>query len=152
MKGFKWHWGWSILTVFVAFVVIFLYVFYLSIKELRTNELTVEDYYTAELQYGEVLDQKYRADTMRVPVKIRVDTQSLRIEFPTYWPPERVKGTLVLYRPNKQLFDRTVPFVAGEHHYIEVPRDSLLPGRWDIRLKWWVDSLPYYLEEKLWLD
>ncbi len=152
LKGFKWHWGWSILTVFILFVVVFMYAFFRSLEELKTNEMTVEDYYTAELQYGEVLARKQRADTMRRPVNFVIDRKGLTVEFPSYWPPERVKGTLVLYRPNKKLFDRHIPLRLDSLHRLSIPRDSLLPGRWDARLSWQVDTVKFYVEKNLWLD
>ncbi len=149
MKKFKWNWGWSLLTVFVLFVIIFSYVFYLSIKHLKNDELFEENYYEAELKYGEILDQKHRADTMRIAVKIHLKKNGIQIQFPPYYPPEKVEGTLTLYRPNKKLFDKNIPVNLDSNRMLFVPGDSLLPGRWDIHLKWKLDSLGYYLEKPI---
>ena len=152
IRHFRWNWGWAILLVFITFVVVFLYVFYLSVVELRTNEMSVEDYYTEELQYGKVLDMKHRADTMKTPVEIRLNERALEVRFPAYIPPKRVEGTLVLYRPNKKLFDRHIPLALDTAGRLMVPRDSLLPGRWDAKMKWRMDTVSYYVEKKLWVE
>lgn len=152
IKNFSWHWGWSILTVFILFMGVFMYAFFRSLEELKTNEMTVEDYYKAELQYGKVLARKQRADTMRQPVHFILHSKGLIVQFPPYWPSERVKGTLVLYRPNKKLLDRHIPLRLDSLHRLSIPRDSLLHGRWDARLNWEVDKVKYYKEKKLWIN
>ncbi len=149
MKKFKWNWGWSLLTVFILFVGIFSYVFYLSIKHLKNDELFEENYYEAELKYGEVLDQKYRADTMRVPVKFILNKKGLMIQFPEYYRAEKVKGTLTLYRPNRKILDKDIPLRLDKGNTMLVPADSLIFGRWDIHLKWQVDTLEYYMEKPI---
>ena len=151
IRNFRWNWGWALLLVFITFMSVFLYVFYLSFEELRTNEMYVKDYYTEELQYGKVLIRKQNADTMRIPVKISHDKKGLTVSFPDYLPPQKVKGTLVLYRPNAKVLDKTITFVLDSTHKILVPSDSLAYGRWDVHLDWQVDSTGYYLEKNLWI-
>ncbi len=151
IRNFRWNWGWALLLVFVTFMTVFLYVFYLSFKELRSNEMYVKDYYTEELNYGKVLAKKQNADTMQTPVKIVQNQDGLTIVFPDYLPLEKVKGTLVLYRPNKKLFDKTIPLELDTTRKVFIPLDSLLYGRWDVQLNWQVDSTGYYIEKQLWI-
>ena len=130
---------------------VFSYLFYLSFKELRTNEMYVKDYYTEELNYGKVLAKKQNADTMRKPVEILQNEKGLSIRFPDYLLPEKVKGTLVMYRPNKKLFDKTIPLKLDTTREVFIPSDSLLYGRWNVQLNWQVDTTGYYIEKQLWI-
>ncbi len=152
IRNFRWNWGWAILLVFITFMSVFSYLFYRSFQELRTNEMYVKDYYTEELNYGKVLARKQNADTMHTPVKIAHDKKGLTVKFPAYLPPEKVKGTLVLYRPNAKVLDKTIPLKLDSTRRVFVPADSLAYGRWNVQLNWQVDSTGYYIEKYLWIS
>ncbi len=147
MSKFKLNWGWSMVIVYLIFMTVFLFYFYKSFQELKTNEMVTEDYYQKELTYGETLAKRQNADTMRVPVKIIQDTTGLRIVFPKYL--KNITGTVVLYKPDNSKLDSETQLALDTLNEHLITKDKFIPGRWDVILDWQVGDVPYYKREKL---
>jgi len=145
MAKFKLNWGWSILIVYATFMIVFLFFFYRSFKELESNELVTDNYYEKELVYGEVLDKKKNADTMRIPVQIIQNADALKIVFPKYI--KDIKGSITLYKPDNQNLDKKFSLTPDS---LGVQRiDQLIPGRWNISIDWKTDNIAYFMEKSL---
>jgi len=147
MAKFKLNWGWSMLLVYILFMTVFGYYFWRSFRELESNELVTQDYYEKELVYGEVLDKKHNADTMRVQVQIINDTDGLRIQFPGYV--KDVEGKIILYKPDNSKLDREISIDLDDNFVHKISKKELIPGRWDIKLDWKTGEVPYFIERKL---
>ncbi len=149
MKKFKFHWGWATLLVYATFMTVFLYYFYKSFQELKTNELVTEDYYTEELQYGNVLAKKQNADTMKVNIQIINGNNGVLIEFPKYVRSKDIKGNVTLYKPDRKALDKTLDLKLDSLNQMLIPSKNFISGRWNIQIEWKKDSIPYFVEEKL---
>lgn len=149
MAKFKFHWGWAILLVYITFMTVFLFFFYKSFGELKTNELVTEDYYEKELVYGDVLEKKQHADTMRVQVLIQPGEKGVKIVFPDYIKPENLSGKVILYKPDKKALDQEKEMVLDSLNQILIGQDNFIPGRWNIILDWEIDGIPYFKEQKI---
>ncbi len=147
MKNFKLNWGWSILLVYITFMLVFLFYFWRSFKELETNELVTEDYYQKELTYGDVLDKTKNADTMRIPVEIIEAKDGINIIFPEYMTD--VKGKITLYKPDNSKLDRTFDINIDDNKTQKINKSDYIPGRWDIILDWESDKTPYFIKKKM---
>ncbi len=147
MAKFKLNWGWSMLLVYITFMTVFLFFFWRSFKELESNELVTDNYYEKELVYGEVINKKKNADTMRIQVQIINDTDGLRIQFPKYI--ENLEGKIILYKPDNSKLDREILIDLNENFIQKIPAEELIPGRWDIKLDWEINNTPYFIERKL---
>ena len=150
MSKFKLNWGWSILLVYITFMLVFLFYFYRSFKELESNELVTEDYYEKELKYGEVIKKRKHADTMRVPVKIFQEQKSLVVQFPPYV--DKVEGKIILYRPNNSKLDQKISLQLDQNNRQIIEPSKLIPGRWDVTVEWQLDKVSYLVEEKMTLN
>lgn len=147
MKKVKLHWGWSILLVYITFMSVFLFYFWRSFQELKTNELVTKNYYEKEFVFGEVLDKRQNADTMRIQIQIIQDTDGLRIKFPPYV--KDVKGKIILYKPDNSKFDTEININLNEINEQKIPEKKLIPGRWDLKLDWESNNIHYLFEQKL---
>ena len=147
MKKFKLHWGWSILLVYITFMLIFLFYFWRSFKELESNELVTEDYYNKELVYGNVIAKKQHADTMRVAVQIIDTGKGLKIQFPDYVLP--VEGKIEFYKPDNSKLDREIPIQLDENGTQIIEPSQLIPGRWNVSIDWQSHKVPYLIEKKM---
>jgi hypothetical protein len=147
MKKFKLHWGWSILLVYITFMLIFLFYFWRSFKELESNELVTKDYYNKELSYGDVIAKKQNADTMRVPVQILATGKGFEIQFPEY--ARQVDGKIELYKPDNSKLDREIPLQLDENGKQIIEASQLIPGRWNVSIEWQSHNVPYLLEKKM---
>ncbi len=149
MAKFKFHWGWGILLFYIAFMSIFLFFFYKSFQELKTNELVTEDYYNKELVYGDVLKKKQHADTMHVQLQIKLEKNGLKIVFPSYVDPDRLKGKVILYKPDNKALDTEKEIRLNPQNEMLIEKENFIPGRWNIRVDWNIDSIPYFREQKI---
>jgi len=149
MAKFKFHWGWGILLVYITFMSVFLFFFYKSFGELKTNELVTEDYYEKELVYGDVLDKKQHADTMKVQLQIIPSEQGVKIVFPHYLPQKKIEGKVILYKPNKKALDQVKEIILDENNEMLINRDNFISGRWNVIVDWKMDSIPYFREQKI---
>jgi len=152
MKKFHFNWGWAMVLVFLTFMSIFLYLFYKSLQYAKDYDLVVDDYYTAELQYGEELKKIRAADTMRIPVIIRQKSDGVEIVFPTYMHPDRVNGTVTLFKPDNKRLDKTFPIRLDSSRTQFIPRDSFTYGRWNVILRWKTDSTEYLHKQRLYIQ
>ena len=147
MKKFKLHWGWSILLVYITFMLIFLFYFWRSFKELESNELVTKDYYNKELVYGDVVTKRQNADTMRVAVQIINTGKGIKIQFPAYTLP--VKGKIELYKPDNSKLDKEVPLQLDENGAQIIEPSQLISGRWNVSVDWQSHNVPYLIEKKM---
>ncbi|NPA43849.1 MAG: hypothetical protein GXO27_07460 [Chlorobi bacterium] len=148
---FQFNWGWAMLLVFLTFMSTFLYLFYKSMQYAKNYDLVVDDYYTAELQYGEELKKIHAADTMRIPVRIIEDSAGVEVVFPPYIPPTRVKGTVTLFKPDNKKLDQTLDLRLDTAGRMHISKEKFTFGRWDVILRWQIDSTEYVKKEKLYI-
>ncbi len=147
MKKIKLHWGWSILTVYLVFMSIFLFYFWRSFQEQETNEMVTNDYYNKELVYEQVIDKKANADTMRLPVKIIQTPKGLKIIFPSYV--KNANGQITLYKPDNSKLDRHIDLQPDENGIQIIATETLVPGRWNVSVDWKIAKVPYLIEKKI---
>ncbi len=150
MRKFKLNWGWSILLFYITFILVFLFFFYRSFKELKTNELVTKDYYEKELAYGDVIKKRQNADTMRVSVKIFQKNKNLIIEFPPYV--QKAEGKIILYKPDNSKLDQEILLELDEKSRQIINHDQLISGRWDVIVDWIFNEIPYRIEQKMTLN
>jgi len=147
MSKFKLNWGWSILLVYLTFMLIFLFAFYRSFKELESNELVTQDYYEKELVYGDVINKRQHADTMRIPVKIFQKQKKLIIKFPPYI--DKAEGKILLYKPDNSKLDSNISLQLDDSKQQIINSSKLIPGRWNISVEWQTKKVPYLVEQKM---
>ena len=136
--------------VYITFMSVFLFFFYRSFIELKSNELVTEDYYEKELVYGDVIKKLQNADTMRLPVKILQEQKNLVVVFPEYL--KNIKGKIILYKPDNSKLDREFLLQLDEHHRQIIESSFIIPGRWNVSVEWQSDGVPYLVEKKMTLN
>ncbi len=150
-KKFTFHWGWAIVLVFLTFMMTFSYQFWLSFKINKTNDLVVEDYYTAELQYGEELQKIKAADTMKKPVMLEQQNEKLILKFPGYIDASKINGQITFLRVNNKNLDRKAKIKLDSTNTQLFSTDSLLFGRWDYIIQWNYEGKEYLKKGKLYV-
>ncbi len=150
IKNFQWNWGWALLLVFITFMTTFLYVFYLSFKELETNEMVTEDYIADEMKFNQKLEKIHHADSMKTPVKMQLKKEGVLFVFPEKH--KGVSGMISLYKPDNKNLDNAWNFKIDSTGKLLIPADSLIFGRWNIQIYWKKDSFEYLKEEKIFWD
>lgn len=145
----KFNWGTGIVLAFVAFIAFILYFVVLSFRDPASNhDLVTEDYYKKELKYQEDLDASGNLENIGGGVKTVITEKGLRIEFPEDMQPEKIKGTVSLYRPSNKQLDFETPIQLSNNQLL-IPESRLLDGRWDIRVYWTYEGKPYLYRSRM---
>ena len=145
----KFNWGTGIVLAFVAFIAFILYFVVLSFRDPASNhDLVTEDYYKKELKYQEDLDASGNLENIGGGVKTAITEKGLRIEFPEDMQPEKIKGTVSLYRPSNKQLDFETPIQLSNNQLL-IPESRLLDGRWDIRVYWTYEGKPYLYRSRM---
>ncbi|UII77060.1 FixH family protein [Flagellimonas sp. HMM57] len=145
----KLNWGTSIVLAFIAFISFILYfVVRMSMDDSVNHDLVTDDYYKQELAYQKEIDASNSASEMGVDLKLEKSEEGLKIFFPEQYDHKKIKGTVSLYRPSNKHLDVDFPISLSKTHLL-IPDNSLLDGRWDIKIKWQYQGKHFLHKEKL---
>ena len=134
---------------FAAFIAFILYFVVLSTRDPASNhDLVTEDYYRKELKYQEDLDAARNLEEIEGGVTARITDKGLEIVFPEIMDPEKIIGTVSLYRPSNKQLDFETPIQVSNKQLL-IPKSRLLDGRWDIRVYWTYEGKPYLYRSRM---
>ena len=126
-----------------------MYFVVLSFRDPESNhDLVTEDYYKQELTYQQDIDAARNLEQPGARIQVAKTPDGLRIGFPEAFAPEKIKGTISLYRPSNKQLDFKTPIQLSERQLL-IPKSRLLDGRWDIRIEWMYEGKPYLFQQKL---
>ncbi|MDX1332673.1 MAG: FixH family protein [Robiginitalea sp.] len=145
----KFNWGTGIVLAFIAFIAFILYFVVLSFRDPASNhDLVTEDYYRKELTYQKDLDASRNLEEFGGGVSATITDEGLRIAFPEAMEPEKIEGTVSLYRPSNKQLDFETPIQLSNKQLL-IPKSRLLDGRWDIRVYWTYEGKPYLYRSRM---
>ncbi len=145
----KINWGIGIVIAMALFMGFILF-FVITMITDRTYdyEMVVDDYYKQEIGFQGELDGRNNAANL--PNKIRVE-QSLKgilIVVPDEIAPNMENGSVYFYRVNKKDLDFEKPISLSENKML-IPASELLPGRWDISIRWQMNGKTYITQDQI---
>ncbi len=144
----KINWGTGIVIAFILFIgFIMFFVIKMNTDE-YDHDLVTEEYYKEELEYQKNIDKESNARKLSTNVKWEKTTEGLRIEFPAELDFKEINGKVFLYRPSNKQLDLEVP-ISLSNHYLLIPDDSLLDGRWNIYVDWQYKGVDYLFKEEI---
>jgi nitrogen fixation protein FixH len=145
----KLNWGTGIVLAFICFIgFILFFVVKMSMDDRANHDLVTEEYYKAELGYQKEIDAENNANNLSSKLMVRKTAEGLVIEFPEEQTPEKIKGTVSLYRPSNKHLDFDLPISLSNAHLL-IPDKRLLDGRWDIKIAWHYLDKPYLFKKNI---
>jgi nitrogen fixation protein FixH len=142
----KISWGYKIVIAYLLFVGGILF---LVLKASGINiDLVRSDYYEAELQYQQVIDEKSRAAALSVPVRIELKSGEIWVNFPKEMQGHQLAGEIYLYCPAEAKRDVRRNFNITDTVY-RLPIPGSAKGMYDVKLSWQRGSERYFHEQKL---
>ncbi|TDD98655.1 FixH family protein [Flavobacterium cellulosilyticum] len=148
----KINWGTGIVIAFVLFISFILY-FVLEVQSNSKydNELVVEEYYKHDAKFGDEMVRIQNAqDLVQKPI-ISIATKGVSIVFPDVYNPKAIKGEVSFYRPSAKKFDFSIPILLKKST-LNIPKNRLLGGRWDINMEWQYDGKKYLTKETIYIN
>ncbi|MBT8274039.1 MAG: FixH family protein [Bacteroidia bacterium] len=145
----KINWGTGIVIAFIAFMSFIMYfVINMSSNEKYDYDLVTDDYYKEELIYQNTIDKENNAKNLLENLSWSRTDEGLKITFPQNLDIKKINGKMFLYRPsNKQLdFETTISL---SDHYLLIPDNRLLDGRWNIYVDWEYEGTAYLYKKEI---
>jgi hypothetical protein len=120
----------------------------MSTDNRANHDLVTEEYYKAELAYQKEIDAENKAKDKLLELMVFKTKQGLQIEFPKDLIPEDIKGRVSLYRPSNKHLDFDLDLNLS-NTYLLIPDESLLDGRWDIKVFWEYENEEFLHKESI---
>jgi len=145
----KINWGTGIVIAFICFIAFILYfVIAMNTNKKYDHDLVTEDYYKEELEYQNDIDKQNNAKALSENISYSKTAEGIVIQFPKDIDTKKITGNVFLYRPsNKQLDFETS--ISLSNSYLLIPDNSLVDGRWNIKIDWQYNGKSYLFKETL---
>lgn len=146
----KINWGTAIVIAFAIFISFILYfVIHVQSDSKYDNELVVEEYYKHDAKFGDEMARIQNAQDLAQKPVITNTSEGITIVFPETFIPKDIKGKVGFYRPSNKKFDFEVPLSGSS---LNVPKEKLLGGRWNINMEWQYDGKKYLTKEIIYIE
>ena len=142
---FKWEY--TVAAFFVLFIVGVLVVVFMTLDD--RNDLVVEHYYDAEIQYQRQIDRVERTQALAEQPSIQLTGAGIRIGFPRLFSSTDLTGLIHIYRPDDKRMDLSFPVGPDTANVQLIPAGLFQPGRWNVQLRWSGAGVEYYSEERI---
>jgi hypothetical protein len=146
----KINWGTGIVIAFTIFISFILYfVFSVQSDSKYDNELVVEEYYKHDAKFGDEMARIQNAQDLTQKPIIKNTADGIAIVFPEVFISRNIKGKVAFYRPSSKKFDFEVPLSGSS---LNVPKEKLLGGRWNINMEWQYEGKQYLTKETIYIE
>ncbi|PTL99181.1 MAG: cytochrome C oxidase Cbb3, partial [Bacteroidetes bacterium] len=112
------------------------------------HDLVVEDYYQQELKFQEDINKEENAKDLASNLNWQKTNEGIIISFPKDLDSNNIKGKVFLYRPSNKQLDFEIPISLSNHNLL-IPDNSLLDGRWNIKVDWTYNSQDYMYKTEI---
>ena len=148
----KINWGTGIVIAFALFISFILYfIFKVQSNPKYDNELVIEEYYKNDAKFGDEMIRVQNAQDLKQKPVISNTSEGITIVFPEVFVSNEIKGKVSFYRPSDKKFDFEVP-ISLSNSSLNVPKEKLLGGRWDINMEWQYEGKQYLTKETIYIE
>ena len=148
----KINWGTGIVIAFALFISFILYfIFKVQSNPKYDNELVIEEYYKNDAKFGDEMIRVQNAQDLKQKPVISNTSEGITIVFPEVFVSNEIKGKVTFYRPSDKKFDFVVP-LSLSNSSLNVPKEKLLGGRWDINMEWQYEGKQYLTKEVVYIE
>jgi nitrogen fixation protein FixH len=120
----------------------------MSTNKKYEHDLVVEDYYQQELKFQEDINKEENAKDLASNLNWQKTNEGIIISFPKDLDSNNIKGKVFLYRPSNKQLDFEIPISLSNHNLL-IPDNSLLDGRWNIKVDWTYNSQDYMYKTEI---
>ncbi|UMB54801.1 FixH family protein [Lutibacter sp. A64] len=145
----KFTWPMGIVIALVSFMVFILsFVYKAHFVNKYDHHLVSEDYYKDELNYQTEIDQQNKGIALKENVSIKKTSEGLLIVFPKEFDPSTISGTIYFQRLSNDKIDFDLPIKLETNEFL-IKNETLVEGRWDIKIEWKQAESEYLFKEKI---
>lgn len=146
----KFNWGWGILIVCVAFVGFISTLVYRAMQE--KVDFVTTNYYEKELQFQQQINRMENAAALPENIKLVSNENKLTILYPKAVSCNEISGNVTFFKPDNAGLDFEVKAGCDENHEQLINTSKMQKGFWNVKITWSASDIPYYFEEKIFLN
>ena len=143
----KFGWGWGIALFYMSFVVFMLFMVWNANRQ--QVEMVDQDYYKKELAYQSQIDKQKRTGTLSQPLRWKLDSGEMILNFPAEVASKGVNADILFYRPSDSRMDVSISAGTGPDGECRINTEKLRRGLYLMQITWRAGGLEYYNEEKI---
>lgn len=143
----KYSWEYAVAGFFLLFIGAVLGLVFLTLDD--RNDLVVEHYYDAEIQYQQQIDRIERTRSLPEQPSIRLNGEGILLSFPRSFASTELTGTVHVYRPDDKRLDVTLPVGPDSTNAQLIPIGLLSAGTWNVQVTWNGSGVGYYTEKRV---
>ncbi len=145
----KINWGTGIVIAIGLFMSFILYfVIKMSTDSTYDYEMVVDDYYKQEIGFQAELDGRNNAANLTNKLRVEQSLKGILLVFPEEIASQMENGSVTFYRVNKKELDFEKSIQLSENKML-IPAESLLPGRWDVSVRWEMNGKTYITQDQI---
>ena len=134
MMKFNWGTGLVIgMALFIGFILFFVY--RMTVDNDLEHDLVTESYYQKEMELQDDIYAQQNTAAMEKQITGIKNDMGYLLQFPEGFAPEKITGTVFLYRPSNKQLDFELPLNLTDPNLL-IPDERLLEGRWNITMDW----------------
>ncbi|MFN8321696.1 MAG: FixH family protein [Chitinophagales bacterium] len=138
----KINWGWKIVILYSAFVVMILTLVYKSAQ--NKIEIVTPDYYQKELAYQSQIDKEQRTQHLKEQLQWQVSGKQIHLKFPAEVAGKNVKAEILFYRANNSNQDFKMNALADSTGSCLITSDKFEKGVYQMQIDWTAEGVSYY--------
>lgn len=148
-KSGGFNWGTALMIAMALFVGFILFLVYRMTTENNLNhDLVTEGYYQKEMELQDDIYAQQNTAAMEKQITGIKNDMGYLLQFPEGFTPEKITGTVFLYRPSNKQLDFEFPLELKDPNLL-IPDTSLLDGRWNITIDWEYEGMKYRFKKQI---
>tara|TARA_R110002072_G_scaffold172324_8_gene326396 strand:+ start:8527 stop:8973 length:447 start_codon:yes stop_codon:yes gene_type:complete len=145
----KINWGTGIVIAIGLFMSFILYMVITMMTDNNYDyEMVVDDYYKKEIGFQAELDGRNNAANLTNKLRVEQSLDGILLVFPEEIASQMENGSVTFYRVNKKELDFEKSIQLSENKML-IPAESLLPGRWDVSVRWEMNGKTYITQDQI---
>jgi nitrogen fixation protein FixH len=145
----KINWGTGIVIAIALFMSFILYFVITMMTDSKYDyEMVVDDYYKQEIGFQAELDGRNNAAALPYKIRVEQNLEGIQLVFPDEIASQMENGSVYFYRVNKKDLDFEKTIVLTNQKML-IPAEDLLPGRWDVSVRWEMNGKTYITQEQI---
>lgn len=145
----KINWGTGVVGAFLLFMSFIMYfVIKVQSNSKYDNELVVEEYYKHDAVFDSEMSRIQKAHDLSQKPILNTVSDGILITFPSVYLPQKISGTVSLYRPSSKKLDFVIPIAIATETLL-IPKSKLIEGRWDIAMEWTYEKNSFLTKETI---
>jgi len=133
-----------IILLYVGFVSLMIVLVY-KCANLKVDVIN-KDYYAEELVYQKQIDRQQRTATLIEQPSWNLTSENIVFTFPELKDKQSIDGSVEFYCPSDETKDKTFKIALDDNHTFTLPKSTLSPGRYKLKLFWANGAVEYYNE------